>query len=201
MYVALFEVRQVWKCVRDTLRTLRHRSEIEIAHRLARAGVGVELAEPDLVITLPFGDRLGVACKRPRTVAAVPAKIRHAASQVHRQDLPGIIAIDLEPVLHSAGRNRRRRWVGIFEIGHPDQLADAASRVAAEVRRRADEATRRAFEKRVGGVYYWGLFTGVCRDPSGYFWHWHREWEAAPTAELLMAAFDRLMFGSGEGSS
>lgn len=168
--------------------------EIDIAYRLVKRGVEVEFAEPDIVISFPPDSKFAIACKRPRTIGAVQKRIRQGANQIRDQKLPGIVAIGMEAIMHSSDDPEKPKpaW---YHIDHPDQMEAAAEPFFAKTIRRTNHEITRSFDKGVGAVFFCGLITSICTNPSGFFWLWHRRWVEAPYASGLMADFDDLLFG------
>lgn len=71
--------------------------ELYLAALCILASFGVELREPDVVVTAST-IRFGIAAKRPSSSRQVDNRIRHAAKQIRDAGLDGIIAIDLSLV-------------------------------------------------------------------------------------------------------
>lgn len=77
--------------------------------RTHQAGVSVELAEPDAIVTTA-GVRFGVAAKRVRSPKKVLVRVKEAGAQVRAIGLPGIVALSLDglldpPFAHVAAAN------------------------------------------------------------------------------------------------
>lgn len=168
--------------------------EIDIAYRLFKRGFDVEFAEPDIVINYPPESKFAIACKRPRTIGAVQKRIRHGANQIRAQELPGIVAIGMESIIHSSDDPEKPKpaW---YVIDYPDQIDGAAEPFFVETIRRTKHEIQRSFEKGVSAVFFCGVITALCTNPNGYYWSWQRRWVEAPRVSGLMADFDDLIFG------
>ncbi len=144
--------------------------ELEVAGRLAQAGLSVEFTEPDIVVALKTG-RVSLACKRPRTRTGVVRRLEEGASQIKDCGRPGIIVLSLEPLLHTKpGGTRPVQWV-----------ARTREELAARGRRRFEalidtltpdgRASAGRFAQ-VIGVLWLGFVTGFVREPPSYTRDW-----------------------------
>jgi len=110
--------------------------ELVLAAMWRQAGYGVELLEPDVVVT-STNPQFGIAAKRPRTVSNLTANIRKANSQIARSGRPGIIAIDLTCLLNPTDVHISTadfRAASAFVIQKTDSFIDAnASRIVSLV--------------------------------------------------------------------
>lgn len=92
-------------------------AELYLAALLLTCGLTVELAEPDLVVTVRDGTTVPVAIKRPRSEQKVQSNLRKAARQIDRSGRPGIIALDLSFI------ERVEKPIYISEPDHRQTLA------------------------------------------------------------------------------
>jgi hypothetical protein len=74
--------------------------EVNVAGRFVQAGAVVAPGEPDLVCDLN-GMRFGVAAKRIKSATALRDNFIDARRQIVRSGLPGVVALDVTPVLQS----------------------------------------------------------------------------------------------------
>jgi hypothetical protein len=72
--------------------------ELIIASMFRRAKYGVELAEPDVVVTSE-NPQIGIAAKRPRSVSSLDEMIKKGDKQIKGAGLQGVVALDLSVIV------------------------------------------------------------------------------------------------------
>jgi hypothetical protein len=86
--------------------------ELAIAARLSSI-VTCSFEEPDIVVSDPDFGKLGLACKRIKSPRRFRDRIVEGAEQISRQGFPGVVAVDVEPVIHhSESENKPISYMG-----------------------------------------------------------------------------------------
>lgn len=74
--------------------------EIEMAGKLAEAGIPIAFEEPDIIAFPSQPTEIAFACKRPRTSKAIKQCLRDASRQICDSGRDGVILIGVEAILH-----------------------------------------------------------------------------------------------------
>ncbi|MGH9896602.1 MAG: hypothetical protein ACREA0_32310, partial [bacterium] len=120
--------------------------------------MAIAFEEPDLVIG-SGEDRIGLACKRPRSVRGLMERIKEGADQISRSRIPGMIVIGLEAILHTSDEPEKPTVT--YVVGTPDQLLLLVQPIIDEAIVAAHRQIKAAFEKGVAGILFCGLATGI----------------------------------------
>lgn len=75
--------------------------EIDLAARLQRMGLDVQMGEPDLVITID-GEHYPVACKNIYSETGVKDQMRRGVKQLERFGAPGLVAFSIDELTPAA---------------------------------------------------------------------------------------------------
>jgi hypothetical protein len=149
--------------------------EIEVAGRLARAGLKPVFAEPDVRVRI-MGRDLGVPCKRPRSVKRIADALRDARGQVKRSGGgPAVTVLGIEAIIQPA--NAEAEDVPLWTVGtaYPTMAtfyaaAELARTTAMEEARREIESHRH--EEGMVGVYVWAFAAAKIISPPSYGARW-----------------------------
>ena len=68
--------------------------ELYVAAFSRKAGFGIELSEPDVIVSHP-DLTFGIAAKRPKSLKSVERNIKKASKQIDRSMMSGVVAVDL----------------------------------------------------------------------------------------------------------
>lgn len=80
-----------------------HLFELEVAGWLVRRGLSVAFEEPDITCQLPKIGVVALACKRPHNLKRLKRRISSGAEQLERNARPGVVVIDLQPLMFATG--------------------------------------------------------------------------------------------------
>ena len=169
--------------------------ELEIAERLVAQGHAITFEEPDVVLHVKDGDKLGLACKRPRNVRQLRERVKEAADQVTAQPFPGVIVIGVEPLFHKSGDRQRPT---VVYLGDPPMVARAAYDLLDAAMMRSRKEIAAAFGQGVGGILFCGIVTGWARrvvgDSSAYHFQWIHRALSHPDALGLVEVLEARLF-------
>lgn len=169
--------------------------ELEIAERLVAQGHTVTFEEPDVVLHVKSGDRLGLACKRPRNLRQLRERIKEAADQVKAQPFQGVIVIGVEPLFHKSGDPQRPT---VTYLGDPPMVASAAYDLLDAAMLRAHREIATAFAQGVAGMLFCGIVTGWARQivgpHSAYHYQWIHRAQSHPDALGLAEVLEARLF-------
>jgi hypothetical protein len=169
--------------------------ELEIAERLARQGHALTFAEPDIVLETSGGEKLGLACKRPRNVRQMRERLKEASVQITSRSFPGVIVIGVELLFHKSSDRQRPT---ILYLGDPPMVAMAAYDILEGAVRRARPEITAAFERGVEGILFCGIVTGWARkvvgDRSAYHFQWIHKALSHPGALGLAEVLEAHLF-------
>ncbi len=80
--------------------------ELELAATLKQAGFGVELREPDIVLTgNGLSGPLAIACKYPSSVGQIHTHLSKSYSQIAKQKLDGLVALGMDQLVFGGMSN------------------------------------------------------------------------------------------------
>ncbi len=142
--------------------------ELELAARLRFDQWQVHLDEPDIILESKDA-RIGVACKRPKSVSSMKAAIQKAAEQGRKSGFCSFIAISTDAILSDSNSHR-----GPLQLISPSieslqkRLESGMDRIASACEREIS----RAIGGQIGGVVLCGLGTALCENPSSMAWVW-----------------------------
>jgi hypothetical protein len=168
--------------------------ELDIAHRIAQRGLSVSLQEPDILVQVD-DLQIAVACKRPRSLKGMAARIKEGADQVVKRGLRGFVVVSLEPCFHRP-HGPQRGVVG-YDVKDLDELIKVAEPMVENAIRVTSPILAGIFEKGLWGVLFCGLITAYARRPPALIYHWARRSISNPrfpgAAERLEADIFRKM--------
>ncbi len=169
--------------------------ELDIAARLARRGAAVCFEEPDLVLNNEGADPVGLACKRPHSIAGVANALRRASKQIRRSGIPGAIVLGLEALFHRSGDPARP--VVIYRgLNRKDVMAEAARQVAVIEASVKGPLRRACSSEGVAGVLLCGVMTAWVDEPSAHIFQWVWRPVARPDSAQPIEALGRLLFNN-----
>lgn len=133
--------------------------EVELAAQLCREPLVVSFDEPDIVLSMPDGgERLGLACKRPRKLTTVPGLVGDGVRQIAESGSDGVVALSLDLIV-GQHRGAPKNWM---ILKHDRETEAACDRVVGattqDIASMVGNVFRRAGERapaqmaRVGGV-------------------------------------------------
>lgn len=142
--------------------------EVEVAARCIRVGFDTTFAEPDVITTIEPLGQVAIACKRPRTRRGLADSVSKAGSQINNASLHGVIAMNVEALIHDSGlKDRPLHFIA------PNQAAFRAhlTHVRSELARLAHTSIADVFSSsRIAAVVLYSLVTGINTAPSGVIW-------------------------------
>lgn len=145
--------------------------ELDIAHRIAQRGLLVSLQEPDILVQVD-NLQIALACKRPRSLRGMAAKIKQGAEQVIKRDRFGFVVVSLEPYFHMP--YGPQRGVFAYSVEDLDHLIEVAEPMVEDAISATSPALTQIFDKGVWGVLFCGLITAYARRPPAVVYHWAR---------------------------
>ena len=147
--------------------------ELEIAARLAGLSLAVTFDEPDIVLHTSEGERLGLACKRPRNAKRHRKRLPEAAVQVTARSYQGVVVIGVEPLFHRSGDQERPT---ITYLGDGPMVKAEAYRILDEAIYSAAKEIDAALNHGVAGVLFRGVVTGWARRVAEGRDAYHSQW-------------------------
>ncbi len=146
--------------------------EVEVAGRLARAGLVPAFCEPDITVSLP---KLGVVmlpCKRPRTATGFQDKLREAVSQTRKAGGgPAVTIMSIEAILQPIG-GKTRAPVG--DAYTTREILSGAVELARDTLVLDQKAAinRHLAAEGIAGLFIWALGAAKIMVPQSYASEW-----------------------------
>ncbi len=171
--------------------------ELEIGARLTRLGLTITFDEPDIVLHSSDGDRLGLACKRPRNVRRLRERLGEAAAQITAGMDQGVIVIGVEPLFHRSNDPQRPT---ITYLGDVAMVRAEANRILDDALDSARLEIDSALAKGVAGILFCGVATGWARQVAegrdAYHYQWIHRAISHPDALNLADVLEAKLFPS-----
>jgi hypothetical protein len=174
--------------------TLDFLFEVDIAYRASRAGLGVALSEPDVVLSGVLSGPVGLACKRPEGLQSLANAYRIARHQIATHAFPGIVVLGMENIIFDAS-NEGKPWKSAF---YTVEAARDMRTIAAPYYRDAIQMLRKPIsetpEANVAGIVLCACVTAmITKRPSAYGFAW--VWAAIDREGTLASRVAGLLFG------
>lgn len=146
---------------RDTL------FELTVAGLLAQMPMPLEVdfAEPDIVLTDVDGYQIGIACKRPHTVARLADHIKNASRQCRQQSFPCAVVVDVSCIVASPDKGSAANLLSFNRGKELEQHLQTRLRELCETEK---DAMNRAFHRGTTSVILFLHATAFVGEPLQY---------------------------------
>lgn len=150
--------------------------EMEVAGRLAgkHPNLVIKFDEPDIVVEYPNG-RVGFSCKRPKNETRLFERIKEAAEQGKRTNMPFFVVISADEILIPAS---------FIEFRTRKELDRQIKNSLTGLMKKCTRSVKQAFEKGAGGVILCARKVAFIREPSfSICWRLRHKYRANPNIE------------------